>query len=263
MRDALGEPARSGIVYLVGAGPGPADLLTLRAAALLARADVVVYDRLVQDEVLALAPPTAERIFMGKETGTCPSLQAQIQAVLVDRARKGHRVVRLKGGDPFVFGRGGEEAECLAAHGLPFEVVPGVSSALAAPLRALIPVTHRGIASSVAIVTGHAGDGCEDRLDWDALGHIDTLVVLMAVRGIGRIADALIAHGRPPSTPAAIVRSAFWPDERIVVATLGSIADAAAHAAIEPPATLVVGDVVTVREHLAALGGLERAVGAR
>jgi uroporphyrin-III C-methyltransferase len=246
-------PRHRGIVYLVGAGPGPADLLTLRAVSLLGRADVVVYDRLVMEEVLAFVPPSAKRIFMGKAPGASPYRQADINALLLDYAIRGKTVVRLKGGDPFVFGRGAEEAEFLVAHGIPFEVVPGVSSALAAPLRGLIPVTHRGVSSSVVILTGHACDGGGERLDWDALGRMDTLVFLMGVHDIVRITSTLIDHGKPASTPAAIVQGAYWPGERILTATLGSIAEVVTRAGITPPATLVIGDVVAVRDRLMAL----------
>ena len=179
---------RCGKVYLVGAGPGHPELLTLKAAKLLETGDVIVYDRLIQEEVLALAKPSAERIYMGKKVGIHESRQDEIHELLLRKAREGKIVVRLKGGDPFLFGRGGEEAEFLAGHGVPFEVVPGVSSALAAPLSAGIAVTHRDAASAIAIVTGHEASRQESRLNWQALAGMDTLVFLMAVRNTGRIA---------------------------------------------------------------------------
>jgi uroporphyrin-III C-methyltransferase len=244
----------AGRVYVVGAGPGHADLLTLRAAALLRIADVVVYDRLIQPGVLELAAPSAERIFMGKRPGASASLQDDIHAVLLQKAREGKTVVRLKGGDPFMFGRGGEEAEFLAEHNVPFEVVPGVSAALAAPLRAGIPVTHRGVASAVAFVAGHEVNDEATRLDWAALARIPTLVFMMAVNNVRRIADRLIDHGRPASTPVTIIQSAFWDDERIVTSTLGAIADEVHRMSIQPPATLVVGEVVRLGRRLAGMG---------
>ncbi len=178
---------KTGKVYLVGAGPGHPDLLTIRAAELLKTAEVIVYDRLIQDEVLALAKPSAEKIFMGKPLGRHASRQNEIHDLLVRKAREGRMVVRLKGGDPFLFGRGGEEAEYLAEHGVTFEVVPGVSSCLSAPLSAGIAVTHRDQASSVAIVTGHQAAEHEDRVDWQALSKVDTLVVLMGIHNIDHI----------------------------------------------------------------------------
>ena len=192
---------KTGKVYLVGAGPGHPDLLTIRAAELLKAAEVIVYDRLIQDEVLALAKPTAEKIFMGKPLGRHCSRQDEIHDLLVRKAREGKTVVRLKGGDPFLFGRGGEEAEYLAEHGIPFEVVPGVSSCLSAPLSAGIAVTHRDRASSVAIVTGHQASEHEDRVDWQALSKVDTLVVLMGIHNIEHITRKLMAAGLSPDTP--------------------------------------------------------------
>ena len=242
-----------GKVYLVGAGPGSPDLLTIRAAELLKAADVIVHDRLIQEAALALAPPSAERIDMGKPVGRHESRQDEINELLVRKAREGKTVVRLKGGDPFVFGRGGEEVEYLAECHVPFEVVPGVSSSLAAPLSAGIAVTHRSNASSVTIVTGHEC-GEKGHVDWDALARLDTLVFLMAVHNVGNIASRLIEHGRSPDTPAAMIQMAFWPDHRVVTGTLRTIADDVRVGAIQPPATLVVGEVVALRQRLHALG---------
>jgi uroporphyrin-III C-methyltransferase len=239
-----------GKVYLVGAGPGHPDLLTVKAVALLQAADVVVYDRLIQEEVVALARPSAERVFMGKPVGRHDSRQDEIHELLVRKAREGKMVVRLKGGDPFVFGRGGEEAEYLADHAVPFEAIPGVSSAFAAPLSAGIAVTHRDAASTVAIVTGHEAKDEQSHVDWSALAKIETVVFLMAVHNVARIAERLAAHGRDTATPAAMIQMAFWHDERVVTATLGTIADEVERAGIKPPATLVIGETVRLREKL-------------
>lgn len=239
-----------GKVYLVGAGPGHPELLTLKAAKLLQSSDVIVYDRLIQEEILALANPVAERIYMGKTVGLHESRQEEIHDLLARKAREGKTVVRLKGGDPFLFGRGGEEAEFLAEQDIPFEVIPGVSSALAAPMSAGIAVTHREAASSVAIVTGHEANREQSRLNWDSLAGMDTLVFLMSVHSVGRIARELIGHGRNPQTPAAMIQMAFWHGEKVVTGTLDSIAAEVERAGISPPATLVVGEAVKLREKL-------------
>lgn len=242
--------AQIGKVYLVGAGPGHPELLTIKAAELIKTADVVIYDRLIQEEVLALSRPSAQRIYMGKPVGKHDSRQDEANELMARKAREGNMVVRLKGGDPFLFGRGGEEAEYLADHGIPFEVIPGVCSALSAPLSAGISVTHRDAASAVAIVTGHNADSTESRIDWDALAKIDTLVFLMCVHNLEKIADSLIAAGRSADTPAALVQMAFWHDEAALTGTLATIADDAKRSGIKPPATLVIGDVVRLREKL-------------
>jgi len=239
-----------GKVYLVGAGPGHPELLTVKAVKLLETCDVIIYDRLIQEEVLAIAKPSAERIYLGKTVGLHDSRQDEIHELMLAKACEGKTVVRLKGGDPFLFGRGGEEAEFLADNGIPFEVVPGVSSALAAPLSAGIAVTHRDAGSAVAIVTGHEANREQSRLNWPALAGIDTLVFLMAVNSVERIAAELMAHGRSPETPAAMIQMAFWHGEKVVTATLGSIAAEVQRAGINPPATLVVGEVVRLREKL-------------
>lgn len=241
---------QAGKVYLVGAGPGHPELLTIKAAELIKTGDVIVYDRLIQEEVLALARPSAERIYMGKALGKHDSRQDEVNELLVRKAREGKSVIRLKGGDPFVFGRGGEEAEYLAERNIPVEVIPGVCSALSAPLSAGIPVTHRDAASSVAIVTGHNANGTEGRIDWNALARIDTLVFLMGVHNVGKIANKLIAAGRTADTPAAIIQMAFWPGERTITGTLATIAEECRRAGIEPPATLVIGEVVRLRERI-------------
>jgi uroporphyrinogen III methyltransferase/synthase len=225
-------------------------LLTLKAAELLRNAEVIVYDRLIQDSVLVLASPSAERIYIGKPVGYHHSRQHEVNEVLVTKAREGKQVVRLKGGDPFVLGRGGEEAEYLAERGVPFEVVPGVSSAIAAPLHAGVPLTHRDVASCVVIATGHEAHRNEDRLDWAALSKLDTLVFLMGVRNLRRIASRLIEHGRDPATPAALIQMAYWPEERVLVTTLASIAEEAERERVQAPATLVIGEVVRWRDKL-------------
>ncbi len=245
---------RTGKVYLVGAGPGDPKLLTLKAAELLEAAEVVVYDRLIQEGVLAYVNPVAECIYMGKPVGRHESRQDEINELLVRKAREGKMVVRLKCGDPFVFARGGEEAEYLVDHGVPFEAIPGVSSALAAPLAAGIPVTHRDSASSLGIITGHECRDDESRLDWGAISKLQTLVFLMGVSNVGKIARKLIENGKSAETPAALIYRAFWPEQRAITATLGTIAAEAIRAGIEPPATLVVGEVVRLREKLCGAG---------
>jgi uroporphyrin-III C-methyltransferase len=225
-------------------------LLTLKAAELLRQADVIVYDRLIQEEVLALAKPSAERLYMGKPLGKHDSRQKEIHELLVRKALEGRTVVRLKGGDPFLFGRGGEEAEYLAEHNIPFDVIPGVSSALAAPLSAGIAVTHRDASSAVAIVTGHEARKNESLLDWGALARIETLVFLMGVANAGIIARKLIAHGRNPDTPAAMIQGAYWIHEKVVTGTLATIEELVEKTEAKPPATLVIGKVVAAREKL-------------
>jgi uroporphyrinogen III methyltransferase/synthase len=242
-----------GRVALVGAGPGDPGLLTVRGRRLLRRADVVVHDRLVDRRLLDLAPPHALRIDAGKRPGAHALAQEDINDLLALHARRGRRVVRLKGGDPFVFGRGGEEAGALVAAGIPVEVVPGVSSAIAVPAAAGIPVTHRGVASSFAVVTGHhAGDGAGG-LDLERLATAaDTLVVLMGVAGLPSIAARLVAAGRSTGTPAALIQAGTTPAQRTVTGTLGDIAERARLARLAPPAILVVGPVVALR---GGLGG--------
>jgi uroporphyrinogen III methyltransferase/synthase len=242
---------KPGRVSLVGAGPGDPGLLTVRALERLREAEVVVYDRLVNPELLDEAPEEALRIFAGKRVGAHCLPQAAINALLVHHASAGRFVVRLKGGDPFVFGRGGEEALALAKAGIPFEVVPGVSSAIAVPAYAGIPVTHRGVASSFAVLTGHedpAKDG--DATDWRKLATaVDTLVILMAIGSFPRIVDALLAHGRRPETPVALIR---WGTTEAQEVRVGTLADIVVRArGLEPPVVAVVGDVVSLREQLA------------
>jgi len=253
------DRAARGVVHLVGAGPGDPGLLTIKGQDVLRLADVVVYDRLVNPALLDEAPPDALRVFVGKLPGGDGPRQEDITALLIAEARRGRRVVRLKGGDPFVFGRGGEEAEALAAAGIPFEIVPGVSSAIAVPAYAGIPLTHRGVASSFAVVTGH-DDPAKDRspVDWARLADAaDTLVVLMGAEGLARIASALIAHGRAPSTPVALIR---WGTTEAQDTRVGTLEDAAAQAVgLEPPVVAVIGEVVSLRKRLAWFAEDERA----
>jgi len=239
-----------GMVYLVGAGPGDPELITVRGQSLLQSADVVVYDRLVHPDLVDRASPWAVRLPVGKRPSGHAVPQEEINALLIAEARAGRLVVRLKGGDPFVFGRGGEECEALAAAGVPFAVVPGVTAAVAAPGSAGIPVTHRDYGSAFAVVTGHECDGASD-LDWGALARIPTLVVLMGVRALPEITARLIAHGMGPTTPAALTASATLPHASTVLGTLATIAERAREARVEPPATLVLGEVVRVRDRLA------------
>jgi uroporphyrin-III C-methyltransferase len=238
----------TGIVYLVGAGPGDPDLITVRGLRCLQRAEVLVHDRLVAPELLDEAPTSALRIDVGKEAGHHRCAQEEINALLVRHAQAGRVVVRLKGGDPFVFGRGAEEALACAAAGVAWEVIPGVTSATSVPARAGIPVTHRGIATSFAVVTGHClGD---DRVDWEALARVDTLLVLMGLSRLPEVADQLMAHGRSIDTPVAVISRGTLPDERVVVTSLGGLADAVAREGLATPALVVVGEVVRLRAEL-------------
>ena len=242
----------AGTVWLVGAGPGDPGLVTLRAVEALAKAEVVVYDRLANADLLDRAPATAQRIFAGKEPGRHALTQDQINATLIEQARAGRTVVRLKGGDPFVFGRGGEEAEALHDAGIPFEIVPGVTSSIAGPAYAGIAVTHREVASSFAVITGHEDPTRpETRVDWAALAQgPDTLVVLMGVGNVAEIAERLLAGGRAAETPAAIVEQATTPRQRTIVATLGTLATVAAEQQAQSPAVVILGEVVRLRERL-------------
>jgi uroporphyrinogen III methyltransferase/synthase len=239
-------------VYLVGAGPGAPELLTIRGLEVLRQAEVVIYDRLVNPVLLREAPQESIRISAGKHPGNHSLPQEQIIALLIAHARRGRRVVRLKGGDPFVFGRGGEEALALAEAGIPFEIVPGVSSAIAAPAFAGIPLTYRHLSSSFAVVTGHEGP-CKDRpaVDWPRLATaVDTLVVLMGVNTLPSVVRELLAHGRPSRTPVALIRWATTDGQETLVGCLGDIAGKAHAAGLEPPVVAVIGDVVGLRNRL-------------
>ncbi|MFL5767196.1 MAG: uroporphyrinogen-III C-methyltransferase [Actinomycetota bacterium] len=240
----------TGIVYLVGAGPGDPRLMTLRGAEVLRQSDVVVYDRLAAPALLDLAPGRAERIYAGKEPGKPTLEQEEINALLVSHARGGSVVVRLKGGDPFVFGRGGEEALACSEAGVPFEVVPGVSSATAVPAYAGIPLTHRGVASSFAVVTASTTPGREVDLQ-RVSAAVDTLVVLMAAGKLKEVCAALIAGGRSPDEPAAVIERGTTTDQRVVVSTLASLPARAVDERVESPSTVIVGGVVDLSDSLA------------
>jgi uroporphyrin-III C-methyltransferase/precorrin-2 dehydrogenase/sirohydrochlorin ferrochelatase len=244
------EASKQGTVFLIGAGPGDPKLITVRGLECLRRADVVLYDRLVDPRLADYAPLGAERIDLARPAGERLS-QEEISTLLVSRARAGRVVVRLKGGDPFVFGRGGEEAAACAAAGVPCEVVPGVTSAVGVPTAAGIPLTYRGLASSFTVATAHrAGD--IDQVDDHALAAADTLVLLMGGGRLARLTAKLIVAGRRPETPAAVIEWGTWPQERVLVSTLGDLAERARAAGIEPPATVVVGQVVRLRALLVA-----------
>lgn len=244
---------RPGTVYLVGAGPGAPELLTLAGARALRRADVVICDYLANPRLLDHAPAAAARILVGKHGGGERTEQAVINALLIEHARAGRTVVRLKGGDPFVFGRGGEEAEALVAAGIPFEVVPGVSSAVAVPAYAGIPLTHRDLASSFTVLTGYEyPDKPEMAVHWDAVAQRgNTLVLLMATRQLRANMDRLVAHGLAPDTPAAVIRWGTVGEQETLTGTVATIADQAAARGLQPPAIAVVGQVVRLRQTLA------------
>ncbi len=249
-----------GIVYLVGAGPGDPGLLTRRGAEVLARADVVVYDHLASPRLLDLAPASALRVCAGKSVGHCTMSQGAINALLVEHAREGRRVVRLKGGDPFVFGRGAEEAEYLHASGVPVQVVPGVTAGVGVSSYAGIPITHRDAASAVAFVTGHddpESPGSPLPLDWQALARFPgTLVIYMGVTRLERLCRNLIRLGKPATTPAALVQSGTLATQRTVVATLADLASRASERGFGPPALVIIGEVVARRAALNWFEGL-------
>jgi uroporphyrinogen III methyltransferase/synthase len=242
----------SGIVYLVGAGPGDPGLITVKGRLALERADLVVHDRLGTEAVLPLCRPGAELVNAGKEPGRARMGQAEINALLIAGARAGGTVVRLKGGDPFVLGRGGEEAEALAAAGIRYEVVPGITSALAAPAYAGIPLTQRGLAHAFTMVSGHLDPDDPLATDWTAVARVPgTIVLLMAMGRLDAIAGALIAGGRPPDEPAAAVQWGTTPRQRTVIATLATIAGAAREAGLDAPAVVVVGAVAALGRRIA------------
>ncbi len=253
----MGSETGGGCVYLVGAGPGDPGLLTARALELISTADVILYDRLVGPGALDGARPEAELLFVGKEGGGEAVPQEKTEELMLERARAGRRVLRLKGGDPFVFGRGGEEALRLSAAGIPFEVVPGITAGIAAPAYAGIPVTHRGLATAVALVTGHTredGEGSDPAIDWQALAAFPgTLVFYMGVRQLPTIARSLIAAGRAGSEPVAVVQDGTLPAQRSVHGTLETIADVVRREGIRPPSVTVVGPVAALGEQIAWL----------
>ncbi len=243
-------PLESGKVWLVGAGPGDPDLLTVKAARLIAQADALVYDHLVTNDIIDLARPDARRIYAGKEASNHTLPQDSINQLLVDLANEGLSVVRLKGGDPFIFGRGGEELETLVASGIPFEVVPGVTAASGCAAYAGFPLTHRDHAQAVTFVTGHLKDGTVN-LDWPALSRPkQTVVFYMGIGAVAEICRQLINHGLPSMTPAAVIRNGTQPDQQTVLATLGTLPQRILESGIKPPALIVVGSVTKLHEKL-------------
>ena len=243
----------AGRVVIAGAGPGDPELITLRAARSLERADAVIYDRLVSPQLLDLCPPGCRRIFAGKAAGSHTMAQGEINALLIGLARRGNEVVRLKGGDPFVFGRGGEEALALAEAGVPFEIIPGVTSAVAAPAYAGVPVTHRGLASAVTFVTAHEDpEKPGPEVDYAHLARsTGTLVFLMGARSIGRIARKLLEGGMAEDTPAAIIEDASTSCQRTLRCTLGQAPSFAEREEVSPPAVVVIGAVARLADELA------------
>lgn len=236
----------SGRVYLVGAGPGDPGLITVRGLDVLRQADVILYDNLAPVSLLDYARPQAERIYVGKKRSDHHLSQDETNALMIDKARGGAVVVRLKGGDPFIFGRGGEEGEALYAAGIPFEVVPGVSSATGAAAYAGIPLTHRSRTSAISFVTGHEIEA----IDWAKVGQTETLVIFMGLTTFGDIAKQLIAGGRDPKTPAAAIRWGTRPDQQTLVGTIADLAERIAAVKLKPPALIIVGEVVALREDL-------------
>ncbi|HTZ41256.1 MAG TPA: uroporphyrinogen-III C-methyltransferase [Syntrophales bacterium] len=242
---------KKGKVFIVGAGPGDPGLITLKGLRSLAGADVVVYDYLASEDILRFAGKDARLIYVGKKGGDHTLPQGEINTILVDEARKGNKVARLKGGDPFIFGRGGEEAEVLQEAGIPFEVIPGVTSAISVPAFAGIPLTHRGYTSTVAFVTGHEDPTKEKSdVDWSKLSGIGTLVFLMGVKNLANITRNLIAGGKSPETPAALIRWGTTPEQETLTGTLADIASKAKKQGFKPPSILVVGEVVLLRDKL-------------
>jgi uroporphyrin-III C-methyltransferase len=240
-----------GKVYLVGAGPGDPNLLTLRAVELLKKADVVVYDRLVGEAILKFAPESAEKIYVGKRSGKHVVPQDKINELLAAKALEGKMVVRLKGGDPFLFGRGGEEAEELVEKNVPFEIVPGITSAITAPMYAGIPLTHRDYASSVAIVTGHRAGDSGKPIRWGKLAEaVDTIVILMGIESLEAIVKKLIDGGMNPDKPVAIVHQGTTKNQKSIIGTLSTIVAEAEKNKIKPPAVVVIGEVTQLGRKL-------------
>jgi len=243
-------PATPGTVYLVGAGPGDPELLTLRALRLIGEADVLVFDHLVSDAILSLVKPDAERIYAGKERGNHAVPQDDLNLMLVQLAKKNLRVVRLKGGDPYTFGRGGEEVETLKEHGVPFEVVPGITAAAGVAAFAGIPLTHRNYAQACVFVTGHLKDGSMN-LDWPGLARRrQTVIIYMGLHGLPHLCEQLIAHGLPADWPAAIVQQGTTPNQRTVTGSLATLPELAVAAGLKASTLIIVGEVVRLQDKL-------------
>ena len=240
------------MVYLIGAGPGDAGLLTVKARKILEVAEVVIYDRLADEKILNYVPATAEKIYVGKSAGRHTLRQEEINRLLVEKAASKNIVVRLKGGDPFVFGRGGEEALTLRENGIDFEIISGVTSAVAVPAYAGIPVTHRGVATSFAVVTGHEDPAkSESSINWEKISTaVDTLIFLMGIANLPQITAKLIEHGRAKNTPAAVIRNGTKNSQQVLISTLEKISAEVAEKNIQPPAIFIVGEVVNLRENL-------------
>jgi len=241
-----------GKVYIVGAGPGSVDLITVKGLKCIQQADVILYDRLVNKELLEFAKPNAELIFVGKLPKLHGVIQDRIHSLLVQHAREGKVVTRLKGGDPFVFGRGAEEAEVLVEAGIPFEIVPGITSGVAAPAYAGIPVTHRDLGSSFALVTGHMREGKDDSINWKGLAEsVDTLAVYMGVGNLPYITEQLMKYKRNPNTPVALIHWGTTEHQKTITGTLETIVDIAKNEEIQNPSMILVGEVVKMREKIA------------
>ncbi len=242
----------TGIVYLAGAGPGDPGLVTLRTAELLRTADVVLYDRLVSDGILAMIPESANKEYVGRAVGDDTTHQDATNELMLRHAQDGKRVVRLKGGDPIIFGRGGEEAEFLREHGIKYEIIPGITSGIASATYAGIPVTHRKVASSVALVTGHEDPTKEhEAVKWRNLaGAVDSIVIMMGLSRIDGICDNLIKGGRSPATPVAVIQNGTTPDQRIIRGQLDTIASMVKEEKFRPPAIIIIGDAVALSEKI-------------
>lgn len=240
---------RKGMVYLVGAGPGDPELITVKGANILKGADVIVYDRLANPELLTMTSDDSEHMYVGKSPNKPSVSQSQINSILTTKAREGKTVARLKGGDPFVFGRGGEECEALRAERISYEIVPGISSALAAPAFAGIPATHRKVARSFTVVTGHTIKRSDNLENWEHLAFADTLVILMGMRNLSKIADKLIKYGRDSHTPAAVVEKATYKEQRVATGKLLNISEEARD--LTSPGAIIIGEVAAKGDALA------------
>lgn len=248
------DDSQCGKVFLVGAGPGDPELLTLRALKVLNRADVILYDHLVNKQIVGLGRRDAQRLYVGKERSNHAVPQPEINNLLITLARRGHQVVRLKGGDPFIFGRGGEEIESLALNGIPFEIVPGITAASGVAAYAGIPLTHRDYAHACIFVTGHLKDGSVD-LDWHALARpLQTVVIYMGLQSLPKLCWELAAHGLAETTPAAAIQHGTTAAQRVVTGTLASLPARVTQAQMKPPALIIIGEVVRLHERFAWFG---------